>query len=356
MKIRSIESTINKETLRYSFTTAYGKVEEIDVINTVIGFDNGYFGYGSSAATIISTGESAQGMKAAIDGPITSALLNTSLLDINLVIQKLRNCCANNYGAKASIDIALHDAIAKYYDVPLYQYLGGSNGRQIESDVTITLDTPEQMLLDAKNKALSGFKSFKIKLGDQLDADIDRLRKLSEGLGDTVKFRLDANQGWSVKEALKIIRRIEDEKLPVEFVEQPVDKSDIRGLAFIRNQVETSIVADESLSTFEDAVELLRHQAVDIFNIKLLKCGGIREAMLIATLAERQRVPCMIGSMLESVISVTAAVHIAASHTNIKFVDLDAPMWFSNNDRQCRDYCESLPSVEVTDRAGLGLG
>lgn len=158
-------------------------------------------------------------------------------------------------------------------------------------------------------------------------------------------LQLDANEGWTPKEAVRVIRELEDEGIPLEFVEQPTHRNDINGLRYVRNSVLTPIMADESLSTVEDAIDLINAEAVDMFNIKLMKCGGIKPAMEIASIAQIKRIPCMIGCMLETLTSISASVNVAAAHPNIKMIDLDSPLWFEQEKMAEKKYCSNLPQI-----------
>ncbi|MBX6966306.1 dipeptide epimerase, partial [Providencia rettgeri] len=208
--------------------------------------------------------------------------------------------------------------------LPLYQYLGGYR-HQLETDYTVSVNRPLEMAEDAKQYAAEGFQTLKIKVGkDDIHTDIQRIKRIREKVGPDIQIRLDANQGWTWKEAIIAIRKME--ALNIELVEQPVPKEDIEGLRRVTEATETLIMADESIFSFHDAIKVLETRSCDLINLKLMKSGGIKEALKINALAEAYGVQCMVGSMIESKLGITAAAHFAASQPNITRCDFDAPL------------------------------
>src|SRR5699024_665924 len=198
-----------------------------------------------------------------------------------------------------------HDAWARRLGLPLADTLGGNARSVLHTDMTISLDSQEAMAHAADEAARDGFTTLKVKLGSDWRADLDRLRAVRDVVPNAW-FRLDANQGWEPKSAIHIIRAIEDAGIPLELVEQPVDKNDLDGLAAVTAAVDVPIMADESLGSPRDALEIARRGAADLFNIKLAKCGDIRPALAIADIAAAAGRRCMIGAMMEPRISITA--------------------------------------------------
>lgn len=141
--------------------------------------------------------------------------------------------------------------------------------------------------------------------------DLERIREIRKQAGPAVRIRVDANQGWTAKQAVKAIRKMEDEGLSIELVEQPVHRLDLEGLKQVTDAVDTPIMADESVFTPRDAFHVLKTRSADLINIKLMKAGGIRQALKINAMAEACGVECMAGSMIETRLGITAAVHFA---------------------------------------------
>ena len=168
------------------------------------------------------------------------------------------------------------------------------------------------------------------------------------------KLRLDANQGWTPKEAVRGVRRLEDAGLDIELVEQPVKAWDIEGLKFVTDNVETPIMADESMFSPHDAFKILSMRAADMINIKLMKCGGIHNALRIVSIAEACGVECMVGSMIESKVSITAAAHLACAKKNITRFDLDAVVLLAE-DPVVGGLKVEIPTVILPNKPGLGI-
>ena len=226
--------------------------------------------------------------------------------------------------AKAAVDMAVYDLFARSCKKPLYKVLGG-NKTEIETDLTISVNGIDEMVADSLKAVEQGFRILKIKVGKEGIKDIDRIKAIRQAVGPAIRLRIDANQGWSPKEAVRIIRAREDMGIEMDLVEQPVKAHDIEGMKFVTSQVYTPVLADESVFSTEDAIRLIQERGADLINIKLMKTGGIYEALKICGIAESYGVECMIGCMLESKIAVSAAAHLAAGKSIITRADLDGP-------------------------------
>jgi len=229
---------------------------------------------------------------------------------------------AKSTSAKACVDMAIYDILAKSVDKPLYEYLGGK-AKTLRTNLTISLGDNETMLKDALEAYNEGFGILKVKVGADEKATVEVMRNIRAALPSAV-LRVDANQAWDAKTALKIIEKIAP--LGIELIEQPTKAEDLAGLAEITAHSSIPILADESVFGYEDAVRILDYRMANYINIKLMKTGGIYEAMKIAKLAKERGAKVMMGSMLESVISISAAVHLSMSDENICFYDLDGPL------------------------------
>jgi L-alanine-DL-glutamate epimerase-like enolase superfamily enzyme len=241
-------------------------------------------------------------------------------------LQGIHHSMIGNSSAKAAVDMAVYDLVAQYCGLPLFQFLGGYKD-QIETDFTVSVNSPKEMGEDAIRYVQEGFNVLKIKVGkDNIQEDLERIKEIRSCVGSGIKIRVDANQGWQVKDTVRAIRRMEDLGLDIELVEQPVKAHDIDGLKAVTDAVETPIMADESVFSPAQAFEVLKRRAADMINIKLMKSGGIYKAQIINHIAEEFGVECMVGTMIESRVAVTAAAHFAASKKNITRFDFDAPL------------------------------
>ncbi|ARA98383.1 dipeptide epimerase [Geobacillus thermodenitrificans] len=332
MKIKQINVTTQSIPLVKPFKTALRTVTQIESILVKVTLDNGIEGYGATVPTEAITGETKQSIIGVLQYRLIPVVIGRDIEMIAKNTKDVQTCCVGNTSAKAALDMAMHDALGKHLEIPLYQWFGGKTHDHV-NDMTISVNPTEQMIRDAEIAINHGFSVLKIKVGKEAKKDIERIKRIYEAIGPNVVLRIDANQGWTAKEAVRIIRQLEQSNLPIEFIEQPVPKYDIEGLRFIRERVNIPIMADESVFSAHDALTLIRCQAVDLINIKLMKTGGLREAYTIASLAESAGIQCMIGSMMEPTLSVLAAAHLAAAHPNITRVDLDAPLWLDDSNQ-----------------------
>ena len=334
------------------FKTALRTVTEIENILVTVTTDSQLVGYGGAAPTAVITGDTLGSIMGGIEH-IRANIVGMSLENSEPVFQTLNNCLVGNPSAKAAVDMALYDIIAKSLNVPLYRLLGGK-AHEIETDITISLDTPEKMVAETLDKLKGGYQILKIKVGSDPELDIERLQAVQDAAGPEMKIRIDANQGWSAKEAVAVGRELQSRKLNIELMEQPVKARDFIGMKYVRDHLDMPVMADESVFSPQDALELVNMQAVDGLNIKLMKCGGIYNALKIAAIAETAGIPCMVGSMMESHVSVAAAAHFAVSRAIVKRFDLDAPLFCSKNPAVGGISYQGR-SVIIPNEPGLGI-
>ncbi|WP_108670251.1 mandelate racemase/muconate lactonizing enzyme family protein [Peribacillus acanthi] len=331
MIITSIETYKVAVPLTKPFKTALRTVETAEAVIVKITCDNGITGWGEAPPTHVITGDSLNSVEYAVQQIFKPYLLQKNLLNYEVVFQGIQTILVGNSSAKAAIDMALYDCIAQNCKLPLYHFLGGYRN-ELETDFTVSVNSPEEMGEDAVQYVKKGFTVLKVKVGkDEASLDFDRIKKIREQVGKDIKIRLDANQGWNPKESIRIIRKMEDAGLNIELVEQPVLAADIEGLKQVTDHVDTPIMADESIFTPKQAMQVLKTRSADLINIKLMKAGGIYQAQTINSLAETCGVECMVGSMIETRLGITAAAHFAASKKNITRFDFDAPLMLAND-------------------------
>ncbi|WP_419025437.1 dipeptide epimerase [Emergencia sp.] len=353
MKIESVELKRVSIPLKKPFKTALRRVDTAENIIVVMTADDGTRGYGEAPPTAAITGDTNETITSAIKEFIAPAITGLDIENLDEVMYRLQHSVEGNTSPKAACDMAVYDLWSKHYGQPLYKLLGGYR-KDLETDLTISINEPEEMRRDALAAIGQGFHALKLKVGIDSDLDIERVRTIREAAGPDIKLRLDANQGWTPEEAIRTIRRFEDLGLDIEFVEQPVKARDFAGLKKVHDNVSTRIMADESMFSPADAIELLHMEAVDLINIKLMKCAGIHNALKIAGIAETYGVECMLGCMIESKVSLTAAAHLAAAKKNITRVDLDAAILLAEDPVQ-GGFKKEIPHFFVTDAPGLGI-
>jgi L-alanine-DL-glutamate epimerase-like enolase superfamily enzyme len=256
---------------------------------------------------------------------------------------------------KAALEIALYDLRAQAFGVPLYQLLGGGVPR-LKTDVTISVNDTATMVQDCQCAVAEGFDALKVKVGGKTwREDVHSVLEIHRAVGPDVALRLDANQGWSPKHAVQVIQALEAQGIVLELVEQPVKAGDVAGLRFVTNHTLTPILADEAVFTVEDALHILASGSADIINIKLMKTGGISQAIEVAQLTRRHHKTCMLGCMLESAISVTAAAHFAVAYADVvTLIDLDGPQLCKGSAVDGGMTMDG-PWIALPDAPGLGI-
>lgn len=266
-------------------------------------------------------------------------------------LQELDLFTAGNYTAKSAFDLALYDIAAKAANQPLYQFLGGER-KDIESDLTIGIDTPEKMAATATDFKTRGVNIIKVKLGKKPADDIERIRQIRQAIGDDTRIRIDANQGWSYEDAITALTALGE--YHIEFCEQPMRKWNDELLPQLCNISPIPLMADESVFTHHDAERIIRNKACAYINIKFAKSGGIHEALLINEVAEKNDIPCMMGGMLESRVALTAKVHFAMAKNNIRFYDLDTCLLGHLADPVIGGVSYSGMHLQLSDAPGIG--
>ncbi|ADB36087.1 mandelate racemase/muconate lactonizing enzyme family protein [Spirosoma linguale] len=320
MKITQISLYQYDIPLKAPIAISLGTIENARNILVEIQTDESITGWGEGSPFWMIVGETQASALAAADD-MAKLLIGRDPLDIEGCLTAITRYLPGHPTTRSAFDMALYDLAAKTARMPLYQFLGGTK-KTLVTDETIYINTPERMVEDALRIQEKGAEAIKVKLGTNLRDDVARIKAIRNAIGDTTPIRTDANQGWDVVTATGVLRAIGDWN--VQYCEQPIKRHDIAGLRQIRQKTTVPIMADESLFDSVDAIRLVREEAVDYFNIKLSKSGGIFDALKINAIGEAAGIPCMIGCMSESRLALTANAHFATARQNIRFYDLDA--------------------------------
>jgi o-succinylbenzoate synthase len=340
--------------LKTPFKTALRSVEQVEDIVVMVHTDDGHVGYGSAPATAVITGDTHGSIVDAIRHYIAPRVVGHDIADLNHITTLVQGAMEKNSSAKAAVEIAVHDLWGQLYGAPLYKLLGGGDP-VITTDITISVDYIDKMVADSLAAVERGFESLKIKVGKDIGVDIERTKAIHAAVEGRALLRLDANQGWTAKQAVYALQTLEDAGVKLELVEQPVKAHDLEGLRYVTERVHTPVMADESVFGPMEVIELIRMRAADIVNIKLMKTGGISNAVRIADIAGMHGIDCMIGCMLESSIGVAAAVHLAVAKAGvITKVDLDGPS-LCQYDPVDGGVIFNESEITVTDAPGLGI-
>ena len=354
MKITDIQFGRLCVPLKTPFKTALRSVEQVEDIVVIVNTDTGHVGYGEAPATAVITGDTLGSILDAIRGYIAPRLIGQDIADLNHITHLIQTAMEKNSSAKAAVEIAVHDLWGQLYGAPLYKLLGGGDPA-ITTDITISVDYIDKMVADSLAAVERGFESLKIKVGKDIGLDIERVKAIYSAVEGRALLRLDANQGWTAKQAVFAMQHLEEAGVVLELLEQPVKAADIEGLKYVTERVHTPVMADESVFGPSQVFDLIERRAADIINIKLMKTGGISNAVRIADIASLYGVQCMIGCMLESAISVAAAVHLAVAKADaITKVDLDGPSLGQFNPVE-GGVIFNESEITITDAPGLGI-
>ena len=279
----------------------------------------GVVGWGEAGPYSPVTGET-QAVDLAVGKDLAALVRGRDPFTLSAIMSDMDGFTPSNTSIKAALEMAVWDICGKLAGQPVYKLLGGYRD-SFETDITIGMGTPAEMANKATKYVQDGFKTLKIKLGDGPEPDTQRMKAIRDAIGYSIKVRTDANQGWTAAETVRALRMME--KYQMQICEQPVPYWDVEGLKFSRDNSPTPIMADESVHSPHDALAIVRENAVDCINIKLMKSGGLLRGVQIATVAASAGVTCMVGCMEETRLALTAGAHLVCSQKNIVYADLD---------------------------------
>ncbi|UFS62085.1 dipeptide epimerase [Sulfurimonas sp. HSL-3221] len=307
------------------FVTALRRVEDVTFVVLELHMDNGARAYGSAPATKAITGETLESIEQALQTSILP-LLQGRPFELQALLHTVATSLPGNSSAKAAVDMALHMLAAQCVDLPLYRYLGAKEATPVTTAVTVSLDTPETMRSKATELFACGYDILKVKVGGGDGLDAQRIRGIADALPGA-QLLVDANQAWNLQESLAFIDACAD--LPLALIEQPVPAPELEALRQITALSPFPILADEAVFDAEDARRVLDAGAADLINIKLMKCGGLAGALAILDVCQTYGAQCMLGSMLEGPVSITAALHLATAYPDrFAWIDLDSPLLY----------------------------
>lgn len=353
MKITKVRLGRISVPLRTPFKTALRTVNSVEDVIVEIHTDCGAVGYGEAPPTGAITGDTTGAIIGAVQDHIARTIVGKDVDEFEPLLQSVQKCIVGNTSAKAAVDMALWDLYGQLYKIPVYKLMGGGRNK-ITTDITISVNDPETMVKDALIALDRGYDCLKMKVGVNPELDVARLAAVRSAVGKDVVIRIDANQAWQPKEAVKILNKMQEQGLDIELVEQPVKAHDYEGLKYVTERSYVPVLADEAVFSPEDAMTIMKMGAADLINIKLMKCGGLYNALKIASAAEVFGVQCMIGCMLEAKISVNAAAHLCCAKNVITKVDLDGPVLCSE-DPILGGAVFNEKEITVSDAPGLGI-
>jgi muconate cycloisomerase len=298
----------------------------------------GHLGLGEASVTSVWSGETQAGTIALIRGVLAPLVVGADPFDTEWIMRRLDRAAFANSFAKAALEMALLDLQGQALGVPVCKLLGGrdtpppSGDRGIRLKFVVGAVEPDLAAQRAKRMVDQGWKAIKVKVGrhDHPRVDLDRLRAVRNAIGPDVFLSVDANGGYTVEQAIWVAARLE--KLDVVLFEQPTRRGDHAAMAEVRRRCPIPVMADESVFTPQDALEVIRHGAADVLSLYPGKHGGIRPAQHIAGMAEAAGVACTIGSNLEREVATAAMAHLTVATPNLQCErypgDLIGPLYY----------------------------
>lgn len=375
MKILSVSARLEHLPLTRPYAIAYKSLDAVRNVIVEIAAEGGLVGLGAASPAPYVTGETDEACAAALAPAATAWLVGQDVRELPRLARELAARLPATPAARAALDMALHDLLAQKLRVPLVEMLGRAHAA-LPTSITIGIKGVDETLAEAREYLQRGFRRLKVKLGRAVEEDIERVVKLREMVGpapaeitaaggadagagthaggdDGVGIRVDANQGWSRDDLARFLR--ETAACGVELIEQPLPASDVAGLRAVPEPDRARLCADEALRTPAEAWSLAQPpRACGLFNLKLMKCGGVAPALRIAAVADLAGIGLMWGCMDESVISIAAALHAALASPATRYLDLDGSLDLAR-DVAAGGFVIEGGVMRTVDRPGLGL-
>lgn len=349
--IKQIEIYKSPIRLKETFITSLGPLDYAENVIIIIKTKNGITGFGECSPFMSINGESMDTCYV-VASYLAKSLIGKNALDIEKCSLLMDKTIYANTSIKSAFDIALHDIASQQAELPLYQFLSGTNNKKIITDYTVSIGEANKMANDAQKIIDNGFQFIKVKLGGTKENDIERIQLIRNQIGMDTPIRIDANQGWSVNDAIEILNKLNPYN--IQHCEEPIARWNYMEMKKVKEQSPIPIMADESCLDHNDAKRLIDLGACDMFNIKLGKSSGIFKAKKIIALADVAGIKLQLGGFLESRLAFTAAAHLALTSDNIIHFDFDTPLMFVEDPVIGGISFDNKGIISVPETTGLG--
>lgn len=337
--------------LKEPFVISLGPIYNAENLLVIIRTKEGITGFGECSPFMSINGESVD--TCFVVGQYFAKLLKgKNALDTEGCIAAMDKLIYGNTSIKSAFDMALHDIAAQHAGVPLYKFLGGKNDKTIITDYTVSIGDPQKMAADALKIKKEGYPAIKIKLGNNGETDVLRIKAIREAVGNDIPLRIDANQGWGVEEAIQTLQSLG--QYGIQHCEEPIPRWAFMHLPQVRKASPIPIMADESCGDEHDAERLIYIGACDYLNIKLGKSGGLYKAMKMVKLAGESNIHLQVGAFMESRLAMTAFAHFSLCSPLIEHYDFDTALMFTEDPVTGGIIYEKNGVVRVPEVAGLG--
>ncbi len=347
--------------LREPFVVAYASYADVPTVLVRVTTADGAEGWGEATPDPNVTGETYAGTAETLRRDLAPALLGRDARDRGAAVRALDARVEGVPAAKAALDIALHDLVARALGVSLWVLLGGRAREHLEISRVVSMGEPEAMAAAAARHVADGFRTVKVKVGDPANPGLDarRLAAVREAVGPEVAIKVDANQGWRTPGVAIAAVRDAAPSRPA-YVEQPVAWWDLEGLAEVRRQTGATIMVDEGCHGPRDMLRVVGLRAADLVNIKLMKTGGLVNALKLDAIAEAAGIVAQVGTMVESSIASAAGLHLALARANVRTVEMGGPLMLAADVGDLRARYDrdriTLPEESIgTQSHGLGI-
>ena len=323
MNIKSVKAYSETLLLRKPYTIARETISGAEIIFFEIELTNGIHGFGAASTDEDVVGETPAQTLQNLQSDLVKQLVGKDIRQFLSHINFYRITFPNLPGTQAAIDIALHDAFGKWIGLPIVDFYGRHHHKMLTS-VTIGIKNVEETIYVAREYKDQGFKVLKVKTGLNPEEDAERVIKLFEQFGTYFTIRVDANEGYSPEDLRDFLARTKFADL--ELIEQPFHPDKDGELLDFPKETREILAADESLKDAKSALVISQEKTFGIFNIKLMKCGGLTAAFEIANIAKQAGIDLFWGCNDESSLSITAALHAAFACPHTKYLDLDGSL------------------------------
>jgi len=312
--------------------------------------DEGIIGLGECVGPTIPT------IMTVVNEEFSQFLIGQDPLRTELLVRRMeefaRNWLQIGAYAIAGIEMALLDIKGKWLNTPVYQLLGGKCKNEIGYAGYLFIDDPETNAKRALVYKQQGYKEIKLKVGRDLNQDADTLAAIRDEIGGDIKIRVDANMNWSIPTAVKWIRALQ--KYNIQYVEQPVPDYDLDGMAAVRRAVDVPIASDESCTSVERVLEMIKRDSCDVFVVYVSEAGGLSRARTIASIADACGKWCVMGTWAETGVATIAGAHVIASTTNYAFCN-DSHYMLQSDDILTKPLEIVNGSIALPQGPGLGV-
>lgn len=355
MIVSSVEVIPVRLPLREPFVVAYAAYPDTLSVLVRIRTRDGAEGWGEATPDPNVTGETWSGTTEILRHDLAPVLIGRDARHREAALLALDARVEGVPAAKAALDIALHDLAARSLGIPVWQLLGGRARPSLNISRVVSMGAPEAMAEAAARHVAAGFHTLKVKVGDGAHPSLDvrRVARVRDMVGPEIAIKVDANQGWRTPGVAMAAIRGMMPSLPA-YIEQPVLWWDMEGLAEVRRQTGVTIMIDEGCHGPRDMLRAISLRAADLVNIKLMKCGGIGNALKMNAIAETAGIAAQIGTMVESSIASAAGLHAAITMANVRTVEMGGPLMLAEDIGDAASWYQH-DTVTVPETPGLGI-